>query len=119
MYICIYACVYVHTLSVTVCSMYAHLFHNTWPHIACLSKGGRGLPRGPSESLFIIATWQVLIGGGENHRMGLFDMVLIKDNHIAAAGGIPQALEAARAYLQQNGMDIGVEVGWGSPHPYV
>ena len=48
--------------------------------------------------------------------MGLFDMVLIKDNHIAAAGGIPQALEAARAYLQQNGMDIGVEVGWRSHH---
>ena len=46
--------------------------------------------------------------------MGLYDMVLIKDNHIAAAGGIPQAVEAAKAYLQQNGMDIGVEVGWGS-----
>ena len=43
--------------------------------------------------------------------MGLYDMVLIKDNHIAAAGGIPQAVEAAKAYLQRNGMDIGVEVG--------
>ena len=77
----------------------------------------RGLPEKPFAALGFLrsacATWQVLIGGGENHRMGLFDMVLIKDNHIAAAGGIPQALEAARAYVQLNGMDIGVEVGWG------
>jgi len=42
-------------------------------------------------------------GGGVNHRVGLYDMVLIKDNHIEAAGGIPNAVKAARAYLEQKG----------------
>lgn len=53
---------------------------------------------------------QVLIGGGENHRMGLYDMVLVKDNHIAVAGGIPQAITAVDAYLKQENLDVGVEV---------
>jgi nicotinate-nucleotide pyrophosphorylase (carboxylating) len=53
---------------------------------------------------------QVLIGGGENHRMGLYDMVLVKDNHIAVAGGIPQAIAAVDAYLKQENLDVGVEV---------
>jgi hypothetical protein len=43
--------------------------------------------------------------------MGLFDMVMIKDNHIAAAGGIEGAVEGARDYLRQNILDMGVEVG--------
>ena len=41
----------------------------------------------------------MLIGGGKNHRMGLFDMVMIKDNHIAASGGIRQAIANAHNYL--------------------
>ena len=53
---------------------------------------------------------QVLIGGGENHRMGLFDMVMVKDNHIAVAGGIPQAISAVETYLNSKNLDIGVEV---------
>jgi nicotinate-nucleotide pyrophosphorylase len=53
---------------------------------------------------------QVLIGGGENHRMGLFDMVMVKDNHIAVAGGIPQAISAVENYLNSKNLDIGVEV---------
>jgi nicotinate-nucleotide pyrophosphorylase (carboxylating) len=53
---------------------------------------------------------QVLIGGGENHRMGLFDMVMIKDNHIAVAGGIPQAISAVETYLKSKNLDIAVEV---------
>jgi nicotinate-nucleotide pyrophosphorylase (carboxylating) len=53
---------------------------------------------------------QVLIGGGENHRMGLYDMVLVKDNHIAVAGGIPQAIAAVDAYLKQENLDVGVEI---------
>lgn len=53
---------------------------------------------------------QVLIGGGENHRMGLFDMVMVKDNHIAVAGGIPQAISAVEKYLSSKNLDIGVEV---------
>ena len=52
----------------------------------------------------------VKIGGGGNHRMGLYDMVLIKDNHIDFAGGIPQAVSAARAWCEQNGKDLKIEV---------
>ena len=42
--------------------------------------------------LRVLDKWAVTIGGGANHRMGLYDMVMIKDNHIAAAGGITAAL---------------------------
>ncbi len=52
----------------------------------------------------------VKIGGGGNHRMGLYDMVLIKDNHIDFAGGIPQAVSAARAWCEQNGKELKIEV---------
>jgi len=45
--------------------------------------------------LRLLDKWAVKIGGGENHRIGLYDMMMIKDNHIAAAGGIRQAIEAA------------------------
>ncbi len=46
-------------------------------------------------------------GGGTNHRMGLYDMVLIKDNHIASCGGIPEAVEAVR---RRNARGLAVEV---------
>ena len=49
-------------------------------------------------------------GGGANHRMGLYDMIMIKDNHIDFAGGIPQAIDAANKYLSQNQLSIPVEV---------
>lgn len=52
----------------------------------------------------------VKIGGGENHRMGLFDMILIKDNHVDYAGGITQAIEAAIAYLQENNKQLKIEI---------
>lgn len=51
-----------------------------------------------------------MIGGGENHRMGLFDMVMVKDNHIAVAGGIQQAISTVEKYLRSKNLDIGVEV---------
>ena len=44
----------------------------------------------------------VRLGGGTNHRIGLFDMILIKDNHVDFAGGIPQAVAAVREYLKRN-----------------
>ena len=43
----------------------------------------------------------VKIGGGTNHRIGLFDMILIKDNHIDFAGGIEKAIERARQYCKR------------------
>ncbi len=52
----------------------------------------------------------VKIGGGANHRIGLFDMILIKDNHVDFAGGIPQAVKAAKDYLKQTGKDLKIEV---------
>ena len=52
----------------------------------------------------------VRIGGGCNHRIGLFDMILIKDNHIDFAGGIKQAVEAARKYCAEKGKDLKIEV---------
>lgn len=58
--------------------------------------------------LRIIDKWAVRLGGGENHRMGLYDMVLIKDNHIAAAGSPSAAVAQVRQFLA--GRDIPIEV---------
>lgn len=52
----------------------------------------------------------VRIGGGTNHRFGLYDMVMIKDNHIDFAGGIPQAIEKVHAYLKIHQKDLKIEV---------
>lgn len=54
--------------------------------------------------------WAVYIGGGYNHRWGLYDMVLIKDNHIDAAGGIDKAIEQCIAYLKTNQLSLKIEV---------
>nr|WP_246558708.1 carboxylating nicotinate-nucleotide diphosphorylase [Hymenobacter piscis] len=54
--------------------------------------------------------WAVLIGGGVNHRYGLFDMIILKDNHVDYAGGIRQAIEASQAYLAQTGRQLPIEV---------
>lgn len=54
--------------------------------------------------------WAVLLGGGENHRIGLYDMVLIKDNHITAAGGVRAAIDAAHRYLRESGRALKIEV---------
>lgn len=52
----------------------------------------------------------VKIGGGANHRIGLFDMILIKDNHVDFAGGIAQAVEAAKKYLAKTGKNLKIEL---------
>ena len=52
----------------------------------------------------------VKIGGGANHRIGLYDMILIKDNHVDFAGGIPQAVARTRQYLKEKGKDLKIEV---------
>lgn len=52
----------------------------------------------------------VKIGGGENHRMGLYDMVMLKDNHIDFCGGIEKAIEKTRQYLMDNNLDLKIEV---------
>lgn len=52
----------------------------------------------------------VKIGGGCNHRIGLFDMILIKDNHVDFAGGIKQAIRRAKDYCRQTGRDLKIEI---------
>lgn len=58
----------------------------------------------------IAEKWAVLIGGGCNHRFGLFDMVMLKDNHIDYAGGITKAVKATQAYLEKLGKPLAIEV---------
>lgn len=54
--------------------------------------------------------WAVTLGGGMNHRFGLYDMILIKDNHVDASGGIREALRKANAYLKEQGKDLKIEI---------
>jgi nicotinate-nucleotide pyrophosphorylase (carboxylating) len=58
----------------------------------------------------IMEKWAVKIGGGKNHRFGLFDMIMLKDNHIDYAGGIDKAVEAAVNYIEQRKADLRIEV---------
>ncbi|XP_062170904.1 quinolinate phosphoribosyltransferase [decarboxylating] 1a [Alnus glutinosa] len=66
--------------------------------------------RKTSPGLRLVDKWAVLIGGGRNHRMGLFDMVLIKDNHISIAGGVTSAIKSVDMYLEQKKLQMEVEV---------
>lgn len=52
----------------------------------------------------------VKIGGGANHRIGLFDMILLKDNHVDFAGGIDKAIERAKAYCKEKGKELKIEI---------
>lgn len=54
--------------------------------------------------------WAVRIGGGENHRFALYDMIMLKDNHIDYAGGIKPAIERTQAYLKESGKNLKVEI---------
>ena len=65
--------------------------------------------RKTTPGMRVLDKMAVKIGGGENHRMGLFDMILLKDNHIDFAGGIRQAVEGAKQYLKEKGKQIPIE----------
>lgn len=54
--------------------------------------------------------WAVKIGGGENHRFALYDMIMLKDNHIDFAGGISKAIQATKAYLEENRLNLKIIV---------
>jgi nicotinate-nucleotide pyrophosphorylase (carboxylating) len=54
--------------------------------------------------------WAVTIGGGENHRFGLYDMIMLKDNHIDFAGGITKAIEKTKRYLNETKRDLQIVV---------
>lgn len=66
--------------------------------------------RKTTPGMRILEKEAVKIGGGTNHRIGLFDMILIKDNHIDFAGGIENAVNAARSYCKEKGLDLRIEV---------
>lgn len=54
--------------------------------------------------------WAVRIGGGVNHRFGLYDMILIKDNHVDYAGGIREAIESTQNYLKEKNKKLAIEI---------
>lgn len=57
-----------------------------------------------------IEKWAVKIGGGENHRFALYDMIMLKDNHIDFAGGVDMAIEKTQSYLKENNLDLKIIV---------
>ena len=66
--------------------------------------------RKTSPGMRIFEKHAVKIGGGENHRIGLFDMILLKDNHVDFAGGIEKAIRGAQEYLKEKGKDLKIEI---------
>ena len=66
--------------------------------------------RKTTPNMRIFEKMAVVLGGGMNHRMGLYDMVMIKDNHVDFAGGIKQAIEAEHDYLNRIGKKLKIEI---------
>lgn len=66
--------------------------------------------RKTTPGMRVLAKMAVKLGGGDNHRMGLFDMIILKDNHIDFAGGVYQAVVKTREYLKTKGKDLKIEV---------
>ena len=66
--------------------------------------------RKTTPGMRILEKEAVRLGGGENHRIGLFDMILLKDNHVDFAGGIEQAITRAHNYLKEKGKDLKIEI---------
>lgn len=66
--------------------------------------------RKTTPGLRMLEKWAVTVGGGYNHRFGLFDMIMLKDNHIDSAGGIVPAIQRTLAYLAEQKLDLRIEV---------
>jgi nicotinate-nucleotide pyrophosphorylase (carboxylating) len=66
--------------------------------------------RKTTPGMRIMEKMAVKIGGGMNHRIGLFDMILLKDNHVDFAGGIAKAIDRCHQYLKENGLDLKIEI---------
>ena len=66
--------------------------------------------RKTTPGLRMLEKQAVKIGGGTNHRIGLFDMILLKDNHVDFAGGIANAINRCHAYLKEKGLDLKIEI---------
>jgi nicotinate-nucleotide pyrophosphorylase (carboxylating) len=82
-------------------------------HLQLLCKGTKAKvidTRKTTPGFRFFEKWAVVIGGGANHRFGLYDMIMLKDNHIDFAGGIIKALESTHAYLKTNKLKLPIEV---------
>ena len=66
--------------------------------------------RKTTPGMRILEKMAVKIGGGENHRIGLFDMILLKDNHVDFAGGISNAIDRCHEYLEEKNKDLKIEI---------
>ena len=66
--------------------------------------------RKTTPGLRLLEKWAVTMGGGANHRIGLYDMIMLKDNHVDSAGGITTAVKNTREYLRKNSLDLKIEV---------
>jgi nicotinate-nucleotide pyrophosphorylase (carboxylating) len=66
--------------------------------------------RKTTPGMRLLEKWAVRLGGGFNHRFGLYDMILIKDNHVDYSGGIKQAIKAANNYLKKTGKTLRIEI---------
>lgn len=86
----------------TTTNRYQSLIEDTGCHVLDTRKTTPGLRYLEKEA--------VKIGGGMNHRIGLFDMILLKDNHVDFAGGITNALTRARDYCREKGKDLRIEI---------
>lgn len=66
--------------------------------------------RKTTPGLRYLEKWAVALGGGSNHRIGLFDMIMLKDNHIDFAGGIAPAINKTKQYLREKGKNLEIEI---------
>ena len=82
-------------------------------HLAGLIEGTKARlldTRKTTPNFRLLEKWAVSIGGGENHRLGLFDMIMLKDNHTDMAGGIGQAINRTKEYLRAENKNLRIEV---------
>ncbi len=66
--------------------------------------------RKTTPGMRMLDKWAVVLGGGNNHRIGLYDMILIKDNHIDFAGGIENAIKSVKKYLIEKKLNLSIEI---------
>lgn len=86
----------------TMTRRYVRLLEGTRAHVLDTRKTTPGMRMLEKEA--------VKLGGGVNHRIGLFDMILLKDNHVDFAGGIENAIERCHSYMHDKGLSLKVEI---------
>ena len=86
----------------TMTNKYVKLIEGTGAHVLDTRKTTPGMR--------MLEKQAVKIGGGVNHRIGLFDMILLKDNHVDFAGGIENAIDRCHHYLNEKGLDLKIEI---------